>query len=558
MFGKALIIELFLAIVLYIIYKIFFSLNSEKRRIARIQKEIQKEQEKEEKREAHIQETIQKNMQTFEMLAKVSYLKKEKSIMEYLSKVDLSHELNYDFDSKELTLQEQKAFYEEQIEKIKDIRTNILPSVTRLPALLMKLYKWHTFCSDYSVHLFDIIKNSGFDFVQEAQKIYKDSIVFKNEFEKITNEVDKKYHIVCTAEDRRKKLGKELDRLKKEAIQLSNVKFSGESFNISFDNIVVSENGMFCLTIKYLDRERIEKIYITEDEKWTGQLDNGDRYYIEPVAPQFFNNMQQFQKLINQKLKEKHGTDAPYIRAYPIVIVAEENIMISNESELPVQKLPNVFNHIQLFKGGKIPIEYLQHIKEILSEINIEDKTEEVEDSISVIEKNAQKLSNIFRIADLIQDSVADYCISIEEKKIIKAYRQLIALDHLLKYRKSVEDAHIIHKRRNIVQDPNVIQPPDRPLIPRLKDPCMRYPIKILSQLLDLSILKMEFVLKDIYSEEDLKKMPAISFQYINRAMVEIIKSIIPDEAIKPFIEIEAYNNLTLYRVKYFDPALLK
>jgi len=134
----------------------------------------------------------------------------------------------------------------------------------------------------------------------------------------------------------------------------------------------------------------------------------------------------------------------------------------------------------------------------------------------------------------------------------------LIALDHLLKYRKSVEDAHIIHKRRNIVQDPNVIQPPDRPLIPRLKDPCMRYPIKILSQLLDLSILKMEFVLKDIYSEEDLKKMPAISFQYINRAMVEIIKSIIPDEAIKPFIEIEAYNNLTLYRVKYFDPALLK
>ncbi len=558
MFGKALVVELVIAIVLYIVYKLFFSFSSEKRRMARIQRAIKLEQEKEEKRENLIQETIQKNTQTFAMLAKISFLKKEKSIMEHLSKIDLSQELNYDFDSKELTLQEQKSFYEEQTEKIKHIRTHMLPSVLRLPAIFMKLYKWHSFSSDYSIYLFDILKDSGFDFIQEVQKIYKDSIVFQNEFEKITNEIDKKYHIVCTAEDRRKRLNKELDRLKKEVIQLSNVKFSGEDFNISFDNIVVSENGMFCLTIKHLDRERIGKIYIYEDEKWTGELDNGDRYYIEPVAPQFFNNMQQFQKLMNHKLKEKHGTDAPYIRAYPIVIIAEDNILINNESELPVQKLSNVFNHIQLFKGGKIENEYLKDIKEILSEINIEDKTEEVMDSATVLGKNAEKLYNLFKIADLVHECVADYCISIEEKKIIKAYRQLIAFEHLLKYRKSVEDAHIIHKRKNIVQNPNVLQSPEKPLIPRLIDPCMRYPIKILAQILDLSILKMEFIIKDVYSVEDLKKIPAISFQYINRGMIEIIKSILPEELIKPFIEIEAYNNLVLYRVKYFDPDLLK
>ncbi len=555
MFGKALVVEIGIAVVLYIFYKLFFSLKSEERKKERKQREEQIEQEKEEKREIKIQESIQKNLSNFVLLAKLSFQKNEDIIKAALLKAKISQEFNYDTNDKDLNLKEQKALYELQMEKIKFIQVNFLPSVSRLPAVLLKLYKWHTFSSEYSIHLFDVFKNNGFDLIQETQKLYKDTITFQSEYSKLTSEIDKKYHIVCTTEDRKKKLKKELDRLNKNVIQLSNVKFVENDFDISFDNIVISENGIFCLVIKHLDRERIDKIFISDDEEWTGELGNGDRYYIEPVERQFFNSMKHFQKMINQKLKEKYETEFSYLMAYPVVVVIGEDILIQNESDLPIQKLSNVFNHIQLFKGGKIQQNQLNTLKDILSHMNIGQMTETVQDNIELLEKNAEQLWHISKVVDLVHESALKYCLGIEERKILRAYRQYLAFEHLLTYQKSVKDVHVIYFPSDTSKYPNMIQSPQDPLIDRLVDPCMVFPIKILSRILDMSLLKMEFVLKDIYSVDDLKKMPAISFQYINRALIEIIKSNISEEMLNPFIEVEAYNRLKLYRMKYFDPS---
>ena len=98
-------------------------------------------------------------------------------------------------------------------------------------------------------------------------------------------------------------------------------------------------------------------------------------------------------------------------------------------------------------------------------------------------------------------------------------------------------------------------QEPNQPLGDRLIEPCYIIPIKILSEILGLSISKLEFIIKDIYETDYPEKISAISFQYINRGIVEIISSNVSADVFKAHIEIENYNNFRLYKLKSFDPS---
>lgn len=559
MFEKALFFEIVIAIAIFVIYKLFTFSTSDAKKRDRIQKQIKLEQEKENQREVLIQEKIQKNIHRFKELASISVLKKEKNVLGYLNNMDITKELRYDYETKELTLEEQKKYYEEHMEKLKDIRIQYGMYIPHLPFALLRFYKWYSYSTDFATFLIEEFKSKGLDIIPHIPKIFDDAVNYQNEYSKAKKNTEKKYQHVCRTIEKRKLVNKELERLKKDITKLSSVKYMiDESMSVTFDNIVITENGIFCIYIKYLDKPNIEKVYIGEDEKWTGELENGEKYYIEPIDGQFFKNIQRFQKLVNEKLKAKYNDSTiPYLMIYPIVIVTEDNLIIENESTVPIKKLSNLFNHIQLFKGSKISIDYLRDLKEIMTQLNIGQKTDMIDDNTKLLEENGKLLSNLLKVLDMVHECTNDYCILIEERNIIRAYRQYIAFEHFLKYKKSAEDANIIHfgysnkideKYRNTIQDPS------DPLITRLIEPCITTPMKILAKLLDLSMLKIEYILNDMYSTNDLKKVPAISYQYINRAMVEIISSNVSEEVLNSYMQVESYNNLKLYKIQYFDP----
>lgn len=555
MFEKALVIEIAIAAVLFIVYKLFSYMNSEKRIIEKKQLKMKLEQEKQEKRELAIQESIQKNINKFSEFAALAFSKRESTIMDYLSKIDLTKNLTYDFETLELTFEEQKAFYEEHIEKLRKIKMDLAPYISFLPLSLMKLYKWYSFSADYSNFMMEQFKDRGFDIIQNVQKIYKDITNFQNEFQKTTEEIEKKYHILCISEERRKKLNKELDRLKEGTIRFTGVKFPiDENLSITFDNVVITKNGIFCLKIKYLDKANIDKVFISNDESWTGEMFNGELFHIEPIEAQFFKNIQLFQKLINDKLKEKYSNEAPYLTVSPLIIITEEEVAIENESDVPIKKLGDIFNHIQLYKGTSIQTELLADIKEILATIDIGQKTEKINDNIKTLQQSAEFLYNVLKTSDLINECIVDYCISIEDSKIIKAYKQYMAYEYLLKYKKSVEDANWAYSiNRQDSSRKFMVQDPYQPLIDRLVEPCITVPVKILAEILDLSLLKVEFILKDIYNIDNLKNLTAAAYQYINRGIVEIISVHIPEDILKTHMEIEVSNNVKLYKLRDFE-----
>lgn len=557
MFEKALVVEASIVILLFGVYKVYAFVNSDTRKRKLLEKQIRMEREKEEKREAFIQEKIQKNTERFKELARLSIMKKEKDIVNNLENMDISKELQYDYETKELPLKELKSYYENQIEKLKEIQVESAAFVPHLPFDLLKLYKWYSYSNEIAVFFMEEIKKRGFDVIGNMQKIMNDAITFQKEFNKVKKEVEKKYHFFCTIEEKRKKVNKELDRLKENVIKLTGFKHVIDERTLKFDNVIITGNGIFCLLIKDLNHQNIDQIHISEDEKWTGELENGERYHIDSVDGEYYKNIEILQKMLNQKLKERYpDEDTPYLMIYPLIVLTEDNIFIENESTIPIKKLNNLFNHIQLFKGNKIPAEYLKDLEEITSNLNIGQETEIVDDNIILLEKNGQQMHKLLKSVGLVHECVADYCILIEERKIINAYKQYLAFEKLMKHKKSVEDAHIVHLLNTQNKEKYhgyTIQDPAAPLIKRLVEPCLTNPMKILARILDLSVLKVEYILKDMYSVNDLKKVQAVTFQYINRAMMDIISSNIPEDMIRPHLGIETYNNLKLYKIAYFE-----
>lgn len=557
MFEKALVVEAVIVIFLFGVYKVYAFVNSDARKRKLIEKQIRLEQEKEEKREAFIQEKIQNNENRFKELSRIAIMKKEKDISNHLENIEISKELQYDYETKELPLEELKTYYEDQIEKMKEIQIESAAYVPRLPFALLKLYKWYSYSNEIASFFMDEIKTRGFDIIGNMQKIMNDAVTFQKEFNQRKKEVEKKYHFFCTIEKERKKVNKELERFKENVIKLSGVKYVIDEKTIKFDNVIITENGIFCVIIKDLNQQNIEQVFVSEDEKWTVELENGERYHVDPIDGEYHKNIEMFQKMLNQRLKERYqDEDTPYLMIYPLIVLTEENIFIENESTIPIKKISSLFNHIQLFKGSKVPVEYLKDLEEIISNFNIRQNTESVDDNISFIEKNGVKLNKLLKSIDLVDECVSDYCILIEERKIIKAYRQYLAYEKLMKHKKSVEDAHIVHFLNTQNKDKHhdySVQDPLAPLIKRLVEPCLTNPIKILARILDLSMLKSEYILKEMYSVKDWKEVQAVSFQYINRAMLDIISSNVPEDIIQSHLSIETYNNLKLYKIAYFE-----
>lgn len=561
MFENALYIELIIGVLIFFAYKLVSSVNSKKAQENQLMNKQKQEQEKEIKRAAILKENIKKNTNKFQEIANISIVKN--NVNGFIPLInDINKEFKYDYESKELGLEEQKAYYEERIVKLKALQLETESYISILPFIIHKLYNWGRFASDYSIYLIDIFKNKGFDIISTAQRLYNETIIFQKELKKTIKNMEKKYDILCKTVEGRKKIKKELKKFKGEVLRLTGVRYNIKETLVTFDYIIVTENGIFCLIIKHLDIDASsgEIIDISEDEKWVGERFDGSKFDIDPIDGQVYKDITLFQKWINDTMKEKHKESIPYYIINPLIIIINENIEIRNHSEMPILKLSNVFNHVQLFKGKKIEVGYLENLKEILETNNIEHNKDIIDDNCKLLENNATMIQNVFKVFDLMHRCAVDYCLSVEKENIIKAYRQYLAFEHLLKYKSSVKDAKMIRvlstpmdteKEENYI----VKQDPLGPLLDRLIEPCFTTPIKILAKMIDISMAQLEYVIKDIYNIQDIKTVPAISYQYINRAMMEIISVNTSEKNLNQFMNTESLGNITLYKFSNFEPS---
>ena len=137
----------------------------------------------------------------------------------------------------------------------------------------------------------------------------------------------------------------------KQAINLSMVTLSMDDETIAFDNILITNRGIFIIDIRTFDTSLPFEFIIDRDGSWLKRIyvdDNQTRFETLDAQAPYENtrNLLRVEKLINQELN--HPLDQ-YMEVKHIVIVANEDLRIENRSNQTIIKvgelIPSLRSH---------------------------------------------------------------------------------------------------------------------------------------------------------------------------------------------------------------------
>jgi hypothetical protein len=163
---------------------------------------------------------------------------------------------------------------------------------------------------------------------------------------------------------------KEIDLYRDKILNLSSIRLEVEDTTVESDNIVLSDNGVFCIEVKnYGGNHRGSKVVVTKDGLWHRYSAEGEEMEISDITSQIYRHIGITQRFVNEKLREKHG-DISYVDFYPIIVFPNNSISIENHSDLPILRVSHIYHHISTFDSKGLDKRYREDISDILNDNN--------------------------------------------------------------------------------------------------------------------------------------------------------------------------------------------
>lgn len=124
---------------------------------------------------------------------------------------------------------------------------------------------------------------------------------------------------------------------------LSNVvlKFEGKSFETDF--LVFSRHGIFSLEVKNVGESGKYAIRITPDGQWLKVFKSKTEPF-QDVSSQVNFHLSMTEKILN-KYKQDTGKEIPNVK--PVIIIANNNVLIENEGDAPVYRVNKFISHMR-------------------------------------------------------------------------------------------------------------------------------------------------------------------------------------------------------------------
>ena len=228
----------------------------------------------------------------------------------------------------------------------------------------------------------------------------------------------------------------EFINIKGKTFNLSKIDYFNENYTMECDNILITRHGVFVLETKnkgeystYKDNlGRLHsryKLIIEEEGRWVKEYPNGSKEIWEndPVS-QNRNHILKLKKIINSSLGLTPDDD-DYINVKGIVVIANDNLEIVNNSIHSIVRVNNIYEEITQKHKRIYDKEKMMKIKSIIDSFHIDEHPPVRYDTIDVYEElcnleNSLKstypenlVSNYFKI---INDTISEY---ISKKNII-------------------------------------------------------------------------------------------------------------------------------------------
>lgn len=177
-----------------------------------------------------------------------------------------------------------------------------------------------------------------------------------------------------------------------------NLRIKSENATAESDAFILTDKGIFCVEVKNYGENAVnDVIRIANDGKWTRKNSKGENIPISDATAQINRHIGITQKVINKELKKIHP-EAPYIKVKPLIVIANDNITLENESIVPVYRISSIYPYLESLEVDKNVKEHLDIVEKILKENNLSAKPYPVPHYIVICMGNVIKLVELAEI----------------------------------------------------------------------------------------------------------------------------------------------------------------
>lgn len=286
-----------------------------------------------------------------------------------------------------LTLDEKYAYYQNKMQILKKLEIN--------EGIFSEIGKWRTQYKDileynenYCVPILDQWSKYGINIIGIHDQLSKDYETYNNLYHEII--VDMKGTIAGIKGEER--VNEALSLFDDNICNLQNIRFVLNGKSAESDNIVITNNGIFAIEVKNFGEGSDYTIKVSKDGKWTREYPNGYIYDMQNVTSQAMMHVGINQKLINSEMKSRIGEEVPFFPVNPIVVIANDDVYIENESEFPLMRVSNIYYYMTQFKGTNLDKKYWGPIKEIIEKNTLPPQKFPFMERFSVLQTAYQRL----------------------------------------------------------------------------------------------------------------------------------------------------------------------
>lgn len=191
-----------------------------------------------------------------------------------------------------------------------------------------------------------------------------------------------------------KSVNKYLELYSDEIINLPNIRLEVNGESTENDNILITKKGIFILEVKNIGSTGSYNIKIEKDGRWIKQFTNGKIESIDFNATvQNDIHVVLLKRFLNNKLNINIDDDK-YLNVEGIVVIANNEININNESNQPIFRTSEIYRHINSFKTV-LTAKEMKDIQNIILKENLPSKKYPIPDYKKEITNNIVLLNSL-------------------------------------------------------------------------------------------------------------------------------------------------------------------
>ncbi|HCG4536101.1 NERD domain-containing protein (plasmid) [Ureibacillus chungkukjangi] len=260
----------------------------------------------------------------------------------------------------------------DELEKILESEFKLLTTFDK-PQLYQNLedhikYIEGKYVNDIStIHIKQILIENGIQ--QYISEVKEQLLTYRKNLTYAVNSTKQSLSIISSGVKGEANVNNELSLYKDIWNIYSGVRFEVDGQSIETDNLIVCTKGLFSIEVKNYAPNGQYNIIVTKDGQWLKQLSNGGKIVPmeKDVTAQVNRHLALKQRLIHSELKKKHGEDVPYILFQPMIVIANDTVLIQNDTDLPIIRRTQIYHHI-IKKPDVLTAEQVNDICSIIEE----------------------------------------------------------------------------------------------------------------------------------------------------------------------------------------------